>query len=115
MTSPEVQRYAIQTYCQAAGHELVAIVEGIDESGSDSRSRWWKTLDRAVEQVESGDFDGIVVWKFSRVARHRLKWAVALDRVEAVGGILESATEQFDTTTSAGRFARGMTAEMNAF
>lgn len=115
MTSPEVQRYTIETYCASAGHQLVDVVEGIDESGSSSRSKWWRTLDKAVEAVEHGEYDGIVVWKFSRVARHRLKWAVALDRVEAAGGILESATEQFDTTTSAGRFARGMTAEMNAF
>lgn len=115
MTSPEVQRHAIETYCQTAGHQLVEVVEGIDESGSSSRSKWWRTLDQAVEAVEAGTYDGIVVWKFSRVARHRLKWAVALDRVEAAGGILESATEQFDTSTSAGRFARGMTAEMNAF
>lgn len=115
MTSPEVQRHAIETYCRASGHDLVDIVEAVDESGSSSKSPWWKRLDKAIAAVEGGEFDGIVVWKFSRVARHRLKWAVALDRVEAAGGILESATEQFDTTTSAGRFARGMTAEMNAF
>lgn len=113
--SPEIQVTAITDHCTRQGHDLVDIVEGLDQSGSQARSAWWPTLERAVAAVEAGEYDGIVVWKFSRVARHRMRWAVALDRVETAGGILESATEQFDTQTSAGRFARGMTAEMNAF
>jgi len=55
------------------------------------------------------------VWKYSRVSRNRLKWATAVDRVEAAGGRIESATEQVDTTTSTGRFTRGMLAELQAF
>jgi hypothetical protein len=30
----------------------------------------------------AGEYDVILVWKYSRVARHRLRWAVAIDRVE---------------------------------
>lgn len=115
MISPEMQVAAISDYCGARGYQLVDVVEGIDQSGSQKRSAWWPTLDRSVAAVEAGEYDGLVVWKFSRTARQRLKWATALDRVETAGGVLESATEQFDTTTSAGRFARGMVAEMNAF
>lgn len=115
MVSPEIQETAIRDYCTARGYVLADVVEGLDESGSQRRSSWWRRLDDAVAAVEDGTYDGIVVWKFSRAARHRLRWAVALDRVDVAGGVLESATEQFDTTTSAGRFARGMVAEMNAF
>lgn len=121
MISPETQEHAIREYCASHGHTLAdapdgqPFLYGIDESGSQRRSSWWRKLDQAVSLVEAGEYDGIVVWKFSRTARHRLKWAVALDRVETAGGVIESATEQFDTTTSAGRFARGMVAEMNAF
>lgn len=115
MISPELQATAMRDYCAKHGHELVDLVEGIDESGSQRRSPWWSRLDQAIEAVEAGTYDGILVWKFSRVARHRLRWAVAVDRVESAGGVLLSATEAFDTSTSAGRFARGMTAEMNAF
>lgn len=113
--SPEVQRTTALDYAAKTGAEIVGWVEGVDESGSQQRSNWWRKLDDAVAAVEAGEYDGIVVWKFSRTARHRLRWAVALDRVESAGGTLESATEQFDVATSAGRFARGMTAEMNAF
>lgn len=115
MVSPDIQRAAIESYATANGIVVVDWIEGPDDSGSRKSSPWWAKLDTAVAAVENGDYDVIVVWKFSRTARHRLRWAVAIDRVETAGGRLESATEQFDTTTSAGRFARGMLAELNAF
>lgn len=115
MISPEVQRVAIADYAAARGYEITGWLEGIDESGSRARSAWWPRLDQAVASVEAGEYDVILVWKYSRVARHRLRWAVAIDRVEDAGGRLESATEQFDTTTSSGRLARGMLAELQAF
>lgn len=115
MTSPEIQETAARDYCQARGYVVTDVYQGIDQSGSRARSGWWATLDRAVEAVEAGQFDVVVVWKFSRVARHRVRWAVALDRIEAAGGRLESATEQFDTSTSVGQLGRGMLGELNAF
>lgn len=115
MVAPEVQQRAITDYCRPRGYVIVGWVQGPDDSGSRTDSKWWAKLDGMIEQVEAGTVDGIVVWKFSRTARHRLKWAVALDRIETAGGRLESATEQVDATTSTGRFTRGMLAELNAF
>jgi DNA invertase Pin-like site-specific DNA recombinase len=115
LLSPELQRTAITGYADQRGVEIVRWVEALDESGSQSRSPWWRRFDAQVEAVEAGEIDGILVWRYSRAARHRRKWAVALDRVESVGGFLESATEQVDTTTSTGRLARGMLAEMAAW
>lgn len=115
MVSPEIQRTAITDYAAARGYQITGWVEGLDESGSRARSAWWPTLERSVAEVEAGTYDVIVVWKFSRVARHRLRWAAAIDRVETAGGRIESSTEQFDTTTSSGRLARGMVGELNAF
>lgn len=115
MVSPEVQRVAIGDYCAARGYQLLDVREGLDQSGSRARSAWWPTLDAAVADVEAGEYDVIVTWKFSRIARHRLRWAVAVDRVEEAGGRIESATEQVDTSTSTGRFTRGMLAELQAF
>ena len=115
MISPELQDTAIGDYCTRRGYRISARMEGLDESGSKAGSRWWAKLDAAIGMVEAGQVDVIVVWKFSRTARHRLRWAVALDRVEVAGGRLESATEQVDVSTSTGRFTRGMLAELNAF
>lgn len=115
LLSPDLQRNAITAYADARGMEIIEWVEALDESGSQSGSPWWRKLDQTVTSVEDGDLDAILVWKFSRAARHRKQWAVALDRVEAAGGVLESATEQLDTTTSTGRLARGMLAELAAW
>lgn len=115
MISPDVQRAAILDYCRQRGYVVTDWVEGLDESGSRAKSAWWARLDAAAAQVADGAVDVVVVWKFSRAARHRLRWAVAIDKVEAAGGRLESATEQVDASTSTGRFTRGMLAELSAF
>lgn len=113
--SPEVQRVAITDYSTSRGYRITDWLEGIDESGSRARSAWWPRLDQAVAAVEAGEYDVIVVWEFSRAARHRLRWAAAIDRVESAGGRLESATERVDVTTASGRFQRGVLSEMHAY
>lgn len=115
MTSPDVQRHAIQTYADAHNVTIAGWVEGVDESGSRSRSAWWPKLNAAIDRVESGDADLILVWKFSRTARNRLKWAVAIDRMDTLGGDIISVTEPIESDTASGRFARGMLGEMNAY
>ncbi|MCW2496063.1 MAG: hypothetical protein JWQ77_1987 [Jatrophihabitans sp.] len=112
MISPELQATAIADYCASRGYEIVETITDLDLSG-----RLWKRrrVEAAVQLIESGGADVLVVWKWSRVARNRLDWAIAVDRVEAAHGRLESATEPVDATTSTGRLARGMLAEFAAF
>lgn len=115
LISPDLQRTAIEDHCARRGYVLDRWVEGIDESGSQRRSKWWARLDECVALVEASDADVLVVWRFDRTSRQRLRWAVAIDRVEVAGGLLESATEPLDTSTASGRLARGMLAEMAAY
>lgn len=112
MMSPQIQMAAIRDHCDRRGHTIVEVLEDIDLTG-----RFWRRrqVEQAVKMIESHTADVIVVWKISRVARNRLDWNIAVDRVEVAGGRLESATEPFDTATSAGRFARGMLAELAAY
>lgn len=112
LMSPAIQSAAIRDHCTRRGHELVATIERIDVSGSGRHGRDYA---EAVDMIEAGHADIIVVWKWSRLARNRYAWAIAVDRIEAAGGAIESATEDIDTTTSAGRLARGMLAEFAAF
>jgi DNA invertase Pin-like site-specific DNA recombinase len=114
MIAPELQAAAIDDHCARHGYRLVDTVTGLDESGSRSRSAWWARLEQVAQRVEAGEVDVVVVWKLSRVARNRRRWAVFVDRVEAAGARLESATEPNERTAS-GRFARGMLAELAAF
>jgi DNA invertase Pin-like site-specific DNA recombinase len=112
MISPELQLNSIQGHTERMGYTIVQTLEDLDLSG-----RFWKRrqMEQAVGMIERREADVIVVWKVSRVARNRKDWAIAVDRVEGAGGRLESATEPMDTSTSSGRFARGMLAELAAF
>lgn len=112
MISPELQLSSIQSHCERYGYDVVETLQDLDLSG-----RFWKRrqVEQAVKMIEAKEAEVIVVWKISRVARNRTDWAIAVDRVEGVGGRLESSTEPMDTTTSSGRFARGMLAELAVF
>jgi site-specific DNA recombinase len=112
MISPELQLASIEQHCERLGYAIVETISDLDLTG-----RFWKRrqVERAIGLIESGKADVLVVWKVSRVSRNRKDWAIAVDRVEGVGGRMESATEPMDTTTSSGRFARGMLAELAAF
>lgn len=114
MISPENQRYSIEQYALRENIEVVAWIEGIDESGSRKKSAWWARLDAGIEYVESKRADVLLVWRIDRTARNRLRWAIATDRIETAGGYIESATEPNDRSP-AGRFGRGMMAEHAAF
>src|SRR6266702_7772467 len=112
MISTELQMIAITNYCARAGYVIVATLTDLDLTG-----RFWqrRQVEQAVAMIESDAADVLVVWEWSRLARNRLDWAIAVDRIETAGGRLESATEPADTATSTGRFARGMLAEFAAF
>ncbi|MFJ4026062.1 recombinase family protein [Paenarthrobacter sp. NPDC089989] len=112
MISPELQMAAIEQHCERSGYTIVETITDLDLSG-----QLWKRrqVEKAIAMIEAGKADILVVWKVSRVSRNRKDWAIAVDRVEGVGGRLESATEPLDASTSSGRFARGMLAELAAF
>lgn len=110
--SLELQETAGRDYCTRKGYAVVAVEADPGISG-----RTWKrpAVQRVMAMVESREADVIVLWKWSRLSRSRLDWAVAADKVQGWGGLIESATEPLDTTTSTGRFARGMLTEFAAF
>ncbi|MFJ2618208.1 recombinase family protein [Glutamicibacter sp. NPDC087344] len=111
--SMELQEAAGRQYCTAMGYDVVAV-----ESDEGISGRTWlkrPAVQRVMDMIERQEADVIVLWKWSRLSRNRLDWAIAVDKVEAAGGRIESATEQVDVNTSTGRLARGMLAEFAAF
>ena len=111
--SLELQEDAGRRYATQQGYEVI----GVEADEGISGRTWHKrpAIQRVMAQIESGEADVIILWKWSRLSRSRLDWAIAIDKVEASGGRIESATEQVDVSTSTGRFARGMLAEFAAF
>lgn len=111
--SIEMQETACRDYCERMGYTVVAVRA---DPGVSGRS-WSKRPDvqSAMDAIEHGDADVIVLWKWSRLSRSRKDWALAIDRVDVAGGRIESATEPIDTATASGRFARGVMTEYAAF
>lgn len=103
MISPELQITAITDYCQRNGAALVAIITDLDTTG---RNFARAGIQQAIGQVESGEANLVVVWKWSRFGRNVRDCLINIDRLEVAGGRLVAATEDFDDTP-VGRFGRG--------
>lgn len=110
--SLELQEHEGREYAKRRGYEVIGV-----ESDPGISGRTWNrpAVQRVMSMIEARDADVIVLWKWSRLSRSRLDWAVAADRVQVAGGRIESATEPLDTSTSTGRLARGMLTEFAAF
>lgn len=110
--SLELQETAGREYAERSGYRIV----GVEADPGISGRTWDRpAVQRVMGMVEASDVDVVIVWKWSRLSRSRRDWAIAIDRIESMGGRLESATEPVDATTATGRFTRGMLAEMAAF
>jgi len=110
--SLELQEHEGRAYAERRGYHVIGV-----ESDPGISGRTWNrpAVQRVMGMIERREADVIVLWKWSRLSRSRLDWAVAADKVQTAGGLIESATEPLDTTTSTGRLARGMLTEFAVF
>lgn len=110
--SPEDQERAIRQYAKANGHRVTMFPPDLDESGG-KESR--PNLDQAVEAVESGALDGIIVAYGSRLMRN-VRAALSLwERIEAAGGRYINVALDLDATTPEGRMMRTQLAAMDEY
>jgi DNA invertase Pin-like site-specific DNA recombinase len=103
MHSPEQQLYACQQYAKQNNIDIVDVIEDLDLSGRNFAKR---KVSQIIERVRAGEAQVVLVWKWSRFGRNILQSQVNLAELEKAGGQLRAATEDFDTTTSAGKFSR---------
>lgn len=103
--SPKVQRERITGVAMAGGHEIVKWHEDLDQSGAKSDRPGFQD---ALDRIETGQTDGMVVAKLDRFSRSVRDAAVALQRIEDAGGAFISAEDSLDTSTPMGRFALHM-------
>lgn len=109
--SPKTQRAAIGEIPSRKNVVIVDWVEDLDVTGRTFKRKITTLIDR----VRDGEADGIAVWKYSRFGRQRKGNALYISELEDAGGVLVSATEDFDTSTATGKFGRGMLLEFAAF
>ncbi len=103
--SPQLQRDRIEAAARNAGAEIVVWHEDLDESGGNADRPGFVS---ALERVEAGETEGIVVSKLDRFARSVLDARKALQRIDDAGGVFISAEDGFDSSTPMGRFAQTM-------
>ncbi|MET9120027.1 recombinase family protein [Streptomyces sp. NPDC004528] len=103
MYSPEQQLYACQQWARMNNVEIVDVVEDLDLSGRNFAKR---KISNIIERVRSQEAQLVLVWKWSRFGRNILQSQVNLHELENAGGLLRAVTEDFDTSTAAGRFSR---------
>jgi DNA invertase Pin-like site-specific DNA recombinase len=103
--STKVQRERIEAMAAAQRHVIVDWQEDLDQPGS----KWNRPgLQAALEAVEAGAAEGVIVAKLDRFARSLTDAVAAIQRLAAVDGQLISVEDGFDSSTSMGRFARDM-------
>ncbi|WP_241004527.1 recombinase family protein [Conexibacter sp. SYSU D00693] len=98
--SPTLQRDRIEAWCTLFGARLVRVVEEMDQSGARPDR---PELLGAIERVESGRSDGIVVARLDRFGRSLTDALAHLDRIQRAGGTFVSVGDQFDLSTDHGR------------
>lgn len=115
MQSPENQLYACVEY--AKRHGLRTIGEPVQDLDLTGRSFAKRSIAEIIERVRAGEADTVLVWKWSRFGRNNLESQINIRELEKAGGHLIAVTEDFDTTTEHGRFARNnmlLVAELQA-
>jgi DNA invertase Pin-like site-specific DNA recombinase len=106
LRSPQFQEDLIDRRAGEADVDVRMMPAELDVSGS-RKAR--VVLDELVEAIEAGELDGIIVAKLDRLSRLAAKDRLELvERIEAAGGEILSASEAFDTRTAEGRFMRDL-------
>ena len=110
--SPDVQRSTIEAKARERGLEVVEWVTDLDASDGKFEREGFQ---RAIEAVEAGAAEAIVVARLTRFARSVLDTHRALERIELAGGRLVACDLDVDVSTPAGRMMRNILATLAEF
>ncbi|MGW2862539.1 recombinase family protein [Streptomyces sp. NPDC001205] len=103
MISPEQQEHTCRKYSEGTGDTIIDVLSDLDLSGKDFAKR---KIGAIIARVAAGEADGVLVYRYDRFGRNIELSLTNLRAIESIGGVALSATEHFDTSTAAGRFAR---------
>jgi DNA invertase Pin-like site-specific DNA recombinase len=98
--SPTVQRELIESWAVMRGARVLEVFVELDESGARVDR---PLLETALQRVESGFSQGIVVSKVDRFGRSLVSGLAAIERVTRAGGTFVSVQDGLDTGTESGR------------
>lgn len=102
----ELQEQACRTYAAQKGYDVIEMLNEKGVSGKTIAKR--KEFQAAVEIIESGKAEVLLIWRWSRFARNTLDGLITLKTIEEeVKGRVECATEQIDRSAM-GKFSLTM-------
>jgi len=102
--SLEAQQARIEAWCEANGYQLEKVYTDAGISGSKMTNR--PALQEALSEIGKGQ--ALVFYSLSRLARSTRDMLSISDLLEARHADMVSLTENFDTTTAAGKLMFGM-------
>lgn len=106
LISPEIQSSRIDSYAEGRGMDVEMLDPELDVSGGKVVR---PILEVAIERVERGEAEGIIVAQLDRLSRMDIVDALhVIERIEAAGGGVVAVAENVDPSTASGRFARNV-------
>jgi len=98
--SLDVQRNKLECYCELHDHELVDVYE---DAGASAKDMAREGLQSALDAVEAGKADALVVYKLDRLTRNTEDLCGLIRRFDSQDINFKSVAESLDTSTAAGR------------
>jgi DNA invertase Pin-like site-specific DNA recombinase len=98
--SPKVQREQIEAWAKGNGATVGKVFEELDESGARADR---PLLLHAMDRVEAGESEGIVVAKLDRFGRSLIDGLANIERISSAGGTFVSVQDGLDIGTPTGK------------
>jgi len=106
LRSPQFQEELIDRRAREEDVDVRMYEAELDVSGAKKERA---ILDSLIEAIEAGELDGIIVAKLDRLSRLAPRYRIeVVERIEAAGCVILSASESFDASTPEGRFVRDL-------
>ncbi|WP_276356454.1 recombinase family protein [Cohnella caldifontis] len=104
--SIDAQLDTLRKYCELYGKEVYKEYVDAGVSGKSIEGRY--ELQRLLKDAGNRKFHEVIVWKFNRMARKNVDLLNIVEQLEACNITFRSFSENFDTSTSMGKFALQM-------
>lgn len=111
--SVEYQEEECRKFCDAEGFDVARVY--VDEAVSGRSAEGRASLFEMLSDVRSGEYEAVVVYKFSRFARNLLEATIYRQQIEKAGARLLSAMERIDDSTPEGRMMRNIILAMDEY
>jgi len=99
--SLEAQRRKVEAYVSLVDGELVDV---LSDAGLSGKNLERPALREALDRVEAGEADALIVYSLDRLSRSTLDFLSVIARLRDAGRGFVSVREQMDTSTPHGRF-----------